>query len=52
MYGRMVNNPQKIIDKHIPPMNNSLEIYGACRYKMDFHQFCLSNDDTFNRPKG
>ena len=40
----------KIIrDKHVTVMNKNLEIYGACRDKTCFHQFCLSTDDpVFN----
>ena len=40
---------EKICDKHVKIMNKDLEIYGACRHKTTFHQFCLSTDDpVFN----
>ena len=31
--------------KHVTVMNKNPEIYGACRNKTTFHQFCLSTDD-------
>ena len=34
-------------------MNKNSEIYGACRHKTTFRQFCLSTDDpVFNGWKG
>ena len=37
---------KNICDKLVTIMNNNSEIYGACRQKTTFHQFCLSSDDT------
>ena len=40
---------KKLREKRITVMNKNLEIYGACRHKATFHQFCLSTDDpVFN----
>ena len=40
---------KKLREKCFTIMNNNLEIYGACRHKTSFHQFCLSTDDlVFN----
>ena len=37
-------------DKRVTVMNKNSEIYGACRHKTTFRQFCLSTDDpVFNR---
>ena len=33
-------------DKRVAIMDKNSEIYGACRHKTTFHQFCLSIDDT------
>ena len=36
-------------DKRVTVMNKNSEIYGSCRHKTCFHQFCLSTDDpVFN----
>ena len=44
---------KKLCDKRVTVMNKNLEIYGACRHKTTFFQFCLSTDDpVFNRWKG
>ena len=44
---------KNLSDKRITVMNQSFEIYGACRHKTTFHQFCLSIDDpVFNGWKG
>ena len=32
-------------DKRVTVMNKNSEIYGACRHKTCFRQFCLSTDD-------
>ena len=32
-------------DKCVTNMNKNSDIYGACRHKTTFHQFCLSTDD-------
>ena len=41
---------KKLRDKHVTIMNNNLEIYGACRHKATFRQFCLSTvDPVFNQ---
>ena len=32
-------------DKRVTVMNKNSEIYGSCRHKTCFHQFCLSTDD-------
>ena len=37
---------KKLRDKRVTVMNKNLDIYGACRHKTNFHQFCLSTDDT------
>ena len=37
---------KKIRDKCVTIMNNILEIYGACRHRTNFYQFCLSTDDS------
>ena len=36
---------KKLRDKRVTVMNKNLEIYGACRHKTTFYQFCLSTDD-------
>ena len=36
-------------DKCVTVMNKNSEIYGACRHKTTFHQFCLSTDDANRR---
>ena len=36
---------KKLHGKHVTVMNKNPEIYGACRHKTTFHQFCLSTDD-------
>ena len=44
---------KKLREKHVTVMNKNSEIYGACRHKTTFHQFCLSTDDpVFNGWKG
>ena len=36
-------------DKRVTVINKNLEIYGACRHKTCFRQFCISTDDpVFN----
>ena len=41
---------KKLRDKRIKIMSKISEIYGACRQKTTFHQFCLFTDDpVFNR---
>ena len=41
---------KKLRDKRVTIMNKNSKIYGACRHKTTFHQFCLSTDDpVFNR---
>ena len=35
-------------DKNVTVMNKNLEIYGACRHKLNFRRFCLSTDDPVN----
>ena len=38
-----------LCDKRVTVMNTNSDIYGACRHKTTFHQFCLSTDDpVFN----
>ena len=45
--------PKKLRDKRVTIMKNNSEIYGACRHKTTFHQFCISiNYPVFNRWKG
>ena len=40
---------KKLCDKRVTIMNKNLDMYGACRHKMTFHQFFLSTDDpVFN----
>ena len=36
---------KRLCDKHITILNKNLEIYGACRHKTIFRQFCLSTHD-------
>ena len=44
---------KKLHGKHVIIINRNLEIYGVCRHKTIFHQFCLSTDDpVFNGWKG
>ena len=37
---------KKLRDKPVTVINKKLDIYGACRQKTTFHQFCLSTDDS------
>ena len=40
---------KELRDKRFIVMNKNYGIYGACRHKTTFHQFCLSTDDpVFN----
>ena len=40
---------KRLPKKCITVMNKNSDIYGACRHKTTFHQFCLSTDDpVFN----
>ena len=40
---------KNIRDKRVTVMNKNSDIYGACRHKTTFHQFCLITDDpVFN----
>ena len=33
---------KKLRDKRVTIMNKNSEIYGACRHKTTFHQFCIT----------
>ena len=37
---------KKLRNKRVTIINKNSEIYGACRHKKTFHQFCISTDDT------
>ena len=37
---------KKIREKRVTVMNKNSDIYGACRHKTTFHQFCISTDDA------
>ena len=40
---------KKLCAKRVTVMNKNSDIYGACRHKTTFHQFCLITDDhVFN----
>ena len=53
MYAGNFNDPEKVMRKNCHGYEQDSDIYGACRHKMAFHQFCLSTDDTvFNGWKG
>ena len=46
MYAGTFNDTENLHDKRVTVMNNNLDIYGACRQKTTFHQFCLSTEST------
>ena len=39
-------------DKRVTVVNDNPDIYGACRHKTIFRQFCLSTDDLVLQVKG